>query len=90
MVTEAQLRHIEAHQAEFDETYGDGETRNVREYFLHEYAHEPDTYLYVCSDLGIEPLPDRNALRAVERAVSRMAESGEPVTLEVSLKEGRR
>lgn len=56
MTTEAQLRHIEIHQTEFDETYGDGETRDVREYFLHEYAHVPDLYENVCSDLEIEPL----------------------------------
>lgn len=52
MTTEAQIRHIELHQAEFDEHQGG--PANVREYF-HD-SSDPDIYFYLCSDLEIEPI----------------------------------
>lgn len=51
-MTEAQIQHLEQHQAEFDEFYT--MHKPVREY-VEEYAHIPDLYNNLCSDLGIEP-----------------------------------
>lgn len=57
-VTEAQIRHIEEHQQEFNELTNMGYHRDVRLYLTHEYGDDPNTYLYVCSDLGLEPIKE--------------------------------
>lgn len=50
---QAQIDHIKTHQLEFDDLMT--EHRDVDEYFK-EYAHVPDIYERLCSDLEIDPI----------------------------------
>jgi hypothetical protein len=52
LVTEDQIRHIEEHQAAFDDLMT--EHRDVRAYAA-EYRHIPDLYERLCSDLDLTP-----------------------------------
>jgi hypothetical protein len=52
-VTEDQIRHLEQHQAAFDQLQG--YHRPVREY-AEEYSYIEYLYERVCSDLGITPV----------------------------------
>src|SRR5690242_17739612 len=55
MMTEAQIRHLEKYSAAFAHVCGDD--RTVREY-AEQYSYEPELYVNICSDLGIEPMPE--------------------------------
>jgi hypothetical protein len=79
--TPAQIAHIKANQALFDELRVE-KNADVDAYFQ-EYSYIDDLYERVCSDLGIEPIVDTSALEDQARELGEQAREIQRLLLEM-------